>query len=594
MDRKSILILVGSFVLLMLWYPLMEKIYPPKPLPRTTNSVAAASNQLSPATTVSNTGSTTTPARIDQTARTNAPEVTLTMTNVQAVYTFTSHGGGLKLVELRDYPLLVECDRTAAATNNRFATLNNRALVPAFSMGGGEPPDGDGIYQLSRTETGVRAVKQMPNGLQITKDFSPGSNHLFVAKIRIENTSAQPVALLRQEWVVGTATAMGENDTLQMLGTFWNNGVKSEQIADGWFANRALGCLWSTPRALFESDPGKAAWAAVHNQFFTLAVIPAKPASQMVARRVVVPMGDLTNTAHAFVLTNGYQASLAYPPTVLAPKQSVEESFTVYAGPKEYKTLSRLGYQFNNNIDAVMNFGFFGFFAKSLLLVMNGLASFGMTYGWAIVTITVVIKLVFWPLTMASTRSMKRMQTLQPQMNAIKEKYKDDAVKMNQKTMEFMRENKVNPLGGCLPMMLQIPVFIGFYTMIQSAIELRGQSFLWACDLSQPDTIFHVAGFPLNPLPLIYGATLLWSANLTPAAPGMDPAQQKIMKYMPVMFLVILYNMASGLTLYWTVQNLLTITQMKLTKTNDGKTPPAGKPSSPAAPVVPGKKKRPA
>ena len=143
-------------------------------------------------------------------------------------------------------------------------------------------------------------------------------------------------------------------------------------------------------------------------------------------------------------------------------------------------------------------------------------------------------------------------------------------------------------------MLLQIPVFIGFYTMIQSAIELRGQSFLWACDLSQPDTIFHVAGFPLNPLPLIYGVTLLWSANLTPAAPGMDPAQQKIMKYMPVMFLVILYNMASGLTLYWSVQNLLTIAQMKLTKTNDGKTPPPGKPSNPSAPLAPGKKKRPA
>ena len=533
MDRKSILILVGSFVLLMLWYPLMERIYPPKPIPRTTNSVASASNQLSPATTISTASPTAPAARIDLTARTNAQEQILTLTNAQAVYTFTSHGGGLKLVELRNYPLLVECDRKTAATNSRFATLNNRALLPVFSLGGGAPPDGDGIYQLSRTETSVRAVKQMPNGLQVVKDFTLSSNHLFTAKIQLLNTSTEPIALPRQEWVVGTATAMGENDTLQMLGTFWNNGAKSEQISEGWFANRALGCLWSTPRALFESDPGTAAWAAVHNQFFTLAVIPGKPANQMVAQHIAVPMGDLTNTAHAFVLTNGYQASLAYSNTVLAPKQTLDQSFTVYAGPKEYKTLSRLGYQFNNNIDAVMNFGFFGFFAKSLLLVMNGLASFGMTYGWAIVSITVVIKLVFWPLTMASTRSMKRMQTLQPQMNAIKEKYKDDSVKMNQKTMEFMRENKVNPLGGCLPMLLQIPVFIGFYTMIQSAIELRGQSFLWACDLSQPDTILHIAGFPLNPLPLIYGATLLWSANLTPAAPGMDPAQQKIRSTCP-------------------------------------------------------------
>src|SRR5678810_184583 len=120
-------------------------------------------------------------------------------------------------------------------------------------------------------------------------------------------------------------------------------------------------------------------------------------------------------------------------------------------------------------------------------------------YGWAIIAITIIIKGLFWPLTAASTRSMKRMAALQPQMKAIQEKYKDDAVKMNKKTMEFMKEHKVSPLGGCLPMLLQIPVFFGFYRMLQSAIELRGASFLWACDLSQPDTIFYLAGFPVNP-----------------------------------------------------------------------------------------------
>src|SRR6185295_7712128 len=137
--------------------------------------------------------------------------------------------------------------------------------------------------------------------------------------------------------------------------------------------------------------------------------------------------------------------------------------------------------------------------------------------------------------------------------------------------MEFMKENKVSPLGGCLPMLLQIPVFIGFYQMLRSAIELHGAHLLWACDLSQPDTIFYLPGlnFPVNPLPLIMGATMLWQARLTPPSPGMDPAQQKIMRYMPLMFLFILYNFSAGLTLYWTVQNLLTIAQMKLTKAKD-------------------------
>jgi YidC/Oxa1 family membrane protein insertase len=158
-------------------------------------------------------------------------------------------------------------------------------------------------------------------------------------------------------------------------------------------------------------------------------------------------------------------------------------------------------------------------------------------------------------------------------------------MKVQRKTMELFKEHKVSPLGGCLPMFLQLPVFLGFYRMIQSAIELRGASFLWVCDLSRPDTLFIIPGFnfPFNPLPLLMGATMLWQARLTPPSPGMDPAQQKIMKYMPLMFLFILYNFSAGLTLYWTVQNLLTIAQTKLTRAKEAKpgadpTPPPGPP----------------
>jgi YidC/Oxa1 family membrane protein insertase len=152
----------------------------------------------------------------------------------------------------------------------------------------------------------------------------------------------------------------------------------------------------------------------------------------------------------------------------------------------------------------------------------------------------------------------------------LKEKYKDDPAKMNKKLMEFMKENKVSPLGGCLPMVLQMPVFIGFFYMIRSAIELRGAPFLWVGDLSKADTLFLIPGlnFPFNLLPLLMGATMLWQSHLTPPSPGMDPMQQKMMRYMPLMFLVFLYNYSSGLALYWTVQNLLSIAQTKLTKTN--------------------------
>jgi YidC/Oxa1 family membrane protein insertase len=292
----------------------------------------------------------------------------------------------------------------------------------------------------------------------------------------------------------------------------------------------------------------------------------------------------------------GYAARVIYPGTNLAAQASVERRFQIYAGPKEYNTLARLGARMNNNLDLVMDYsGFFGFFAKILLLSMNGLHAMSLSYGMAIIVITIIIKLIFWPLTKASTKSMKRMAALQPQMKALQERYKEDPVKMNRKLMEFMKENKVSPLGGCLPMLLQIPVFFGFYRMILSATELRGAQFLWACDLSKPDTLFVIPGLnmPFNLLPLIMGATMLWQARLTPASPGMDPMQQKIMKYMPLMFLFILDNFSAGLTLYWTVQNILTIAQMKLTNAKDDTAPAAATPAKPPIkPAGPPRKKK--
>jgi YidC/Oxa1 family membrane protein insertase len=336
-------------------------------------------------------------------------------------------------------------------------------------------------------------------------------------------------------------------------------------------------CMPRVPPPEYRGGASNVVWAAVHNQFFTLAAMPQQPANAVVVQKIPLPRHVVENGSTASTATantpapEGFFASVVYPSLVLAPHQTLDRTIHLFAGPKEYKTLAHIGARFNNNIDLVMGFGgFFGFFAKGLLLAMNWLHAFlRLPYGWAIIVITIVIKTLFWPLTAASTRSMKRMQALQPQMKAIQEKYKDDPVKMNRKTMEFMKEHKVSPLGGCLPMLLQIPVFFGFYRMIQSAIELRGAPFLWVPDLSQPDTLFIIpgTGFPFNLLPLIMGATMLWQARLTPPSPGMDPAQQKIMKYMPLMFMVFLYNFSAGLTLYWTVQNLLTILQTKLTRT---------------------------
>jgi YidC/Oxa1 family membrane protein insertase len=606
MDRKSIIILFLSFLLLLIWFPMMEHFYPRRPAPRATNDVETVTEPLRPPVTRDVSPELRAPAQPPRTRPGDEiPEQLVVLESESAIYTFTSHGGGVKLVEIKGHPESIDCSRPVPG-ERRLAGLNRKAPAPALSLHGGEAIQGDGIFQLRRHGPNtVIAEKTLENGLYLRKEFHLGTNFLFNTRVLLENRSREPMALPAQEWVVGTATPLGYHEEAHVMGVFWYDGARDQHITDSWFQNRTLGCFPGTPRAVYQAGNGDVHWAAVHNQFFTMAVIPAQPAQQIVSRKIPLPPPDpeiLQADRGALRNPTGFQTSMVYPAAILAANQSIEREYTVYAGPKEYKELSRLGARMENELDRVMDFtGFFGFFAKALLLSMNGLNALGLSYGLSIIGITVIIKLLFWPLTNASTRSMKRMAALQPQMKALQEKYKEDPKKMNQKLMEFMKENKVSPLGGCLPMLLQIPVFIGFYKMLQSAIELRGESFLWACDLSQADTVFRLGGFPFNPLPLIMGVTMLWQARMTPISPSMDPMQQKLMRYMPLMFVGFLYNMSAGLTLYWTVQNLLTIVQMKLTKTApvDTATPavpgkPAGpaKPDAPARPVKPTPKKK--
>ena len=593
MDRKSIAVLAASFLLLLIWYPLMNRLYPPKPSPVSTNSFHTATNTLSrsmrteatdvlrPASPLDS-GLVATPAMSPQT-----PETLMVVENPDARYTFTSRDGGLKLIELRAYPDSVACHLKTRTAARQLATLNTLAPISCFALLGGEAWQGEGAFRLTKTTNGVRAEKLLRNGLTVVKEFQLASNYLVTAALRLENHTTGAIKVSAQAWEIGTATPIGPRDNALLMGVQWYDGTKVETIGQTWFANRTLGCVPGTPRTEYVGGaPNNVVWAAVYNQFFTMAVVPQQNSPQLVIHRIPLPgptAKDLANDLKAVVQPFGFEASLLYPETLLAPGQAVERRLEMFAGPKEYNLLARLGAKFGNNLDLVMGFnGFFGFFAKALLLSMNGLHAIGIAYGLAIIVITVIIKAVFWPLTISSTRSMKRMSALQPQMKALQEKYKEDPKKMNQKLMEFMKENKVSPLGGCLPMLLQIPVFFGFYRMLQSAIELRGASFLWACDLSQPDTVWTLPGlnFPVNVFPLIMGVTMLWQARLTPPSPGMDPVQQKIMKYMPMMFMVFLYNFSAGLTLYWTVQNLLTIAQMKLTRTD------SGHPNSPARPAL--------
>jgi YidC/Oxa1 family membrane protein insertase len=575
MDRKSIIVLVACFLLLFSWPLLVNKIYPPKPLPPGATNAPIA---MLPATNGVVTSAVAprvleAPTLRPPVASTNVPEQTLEITNAEAHYTFTSYGGGLKLIELRNYKENVSKRRQRRSTGGPVATLNSSTPAPTLALLDGPAIQGDGIYQLTRTAGGIRAEKTLESGLRITKEFQLSTNYLVLATVRLENGSEQPIDLPAQDWVAGTATPMNAQDDGSAVGVMWYNGSKSQEAGASYFSSKGFACMPRVPPAEYRGGSNNVDWVVTHNQFFALATMPEKPAAEVVVHKVDLPRPSQEEVRYRTVREPvGYEAVLVYPALTLAPHQNTERKIAIFAGPKEYRTLATISSTFNNNIDLIMGYsGFFGFFSKGLLLGMNWLHhTLSFSYGWAIIAITIIIKLVFWPLTQVSTRSAKRMQALQPQIKALQEKYKDDPAKSQRKMMEFWKEHKINPMSGCLPTLIQMPVFIGFFYMIRSAIELRGEAFLWVGDLSQPDTLFEIpgVGFPVNLLPLIMGATMLWQARLTPPSPGMDPTQAKIMRYMPLIFMVFLYNFSAGLTLYWTVQNLLSILQTKLIRTN--------------------------
>lgn len=297
---------------------------------------------------------------------------------------------------------------------------------------------------------------------------------------------------------------------------------------------------------------GTIEFTGIEEQYFMTALIPEHP------RTAIVKVDDLKK--------NGL-IQVAYIPSDswISPGSSYNGSYLFYMGPKKISILKKVGH----NLDRVVNFGFFDFLARPLLFVMNWIYDHGLhNYGLVIILITIFIKLIFWPLGTKSYKSMAEMKRLQPLMMEIREKYKDDRQKMNEEIMRLYRTYKVNPMSGCLPIVVQIPVFFAFYKMLYGAIELRHAPFaLWINDLSAPDRLFATdiyvpfmappAGIPV--LTLIMGFTMYLQQKLSPP-PG-DPTQAKIMMAMPLVLTVLFINFPSGLVLYWLTNNVLSIVQ---------------------------------
>ncbi len=276
-------------------------------------------------------------------------------------------------------------------------------------------------------------------------------------------------------------------------------------------------------------------WSGYTSKYFLQAVSPGSAIDQL-----FISAGD------------GYvENRFTSTPINIVVGQDIDFSYSSYFGPKQDEYLVASGHQFKDVID----YGFFHPLSKPLMVFLKFLYSYIGNYGISIILLTICIKLIFWPLTQKSYKSMKGMQKLQPEMKKMREKHGKDKQKLNQEMMSFYKDNKVNPLGGCLPMLIQIPVFFALYRVLLGSIELRHAPFMmWITDLSTKD--------PYYITPLIMGVTMFLQQKMTPT--NMDPTQEKIMLLMPVVFTFMFLNFPAGLVLYWLTNNLLTILQQYL------------------------------
>ncbi len=316
-------------------------------------------------------------------------------------------------------------------------------------------------------------------------------------------------------------------------------------------------------------------WAGMDNQYFGALIIP-DPALNATYNLD----GSHANTATDITISAGNEiAELVVPKPHLEPEQETTEVFRLYVGPKNDTILK--GIEAPNapedpvRLSKIIDFGFFWFIAWGMLWVFKGVHGIFGNYGISIILLTALVKLISYPFTRKAHNSMKKMQKLQPQLLELKEKFRDDPQKLNRSTMRLYKENGVNPLGGCIPWLPQIPIFWALFALLGSAVELRGAPFfLWIDDLSAPDTLIELPfTIPLivtqidaiRLLPIINGLTTwLQQKFVGNMAPTTDSTQAKLMQFMPLIFIFIFYNWASGFVLYWLCNNVFTIAQQYL------------------------------
>jgi YidC/Oxa1 family membrane protein insertase len=553
MDKRTILAVVLSLAVLFLYQTFFVKPQPPQKSAAPQQSVGSIKKD-----NASTTASTPEKATVAEKTATDLepvkPEATprdILVDTPHYTAVFSTRGAALKSMKLKDYSQdCYKCTDDLWPKIKRLFTGSKDPLKPKtkdfvelVDVQNGMPYPLAVTFPESSTDISPDAVFETTAGkldLMNSKEkqqlvFSRSQGNVKIEKIFTFDPAAYTVAL---EVKVHNLTS---SPITQVPTINWYQYVDPGKVDDSYGHEGPVVSVGDSierqevKKLNSESTLGpNVLWSAYESKYFIASLIPENP--------------SLTNVVMTRDETNMVSVGTKGRKEVIPGGQNSVFSYSLYLGPKQYDLLRTLGVGLENAID----FGWFKWLAIPALYILNFLFSFVHNYGIAIIILTTIIKIIFWPLGNMSYKSMNEMKKLQPKIEALKEKYKNDQTKIGQETMALYREHKVNPFSGCLPVLIQIPVFFGLYKALMYSIELRHSPFFfWIQDLSAKD--------PYYITPVIMGATQFISQKMTPAMG--DPMQQKVMLLMPVIFTFFFLNFPSGLVIYWMFNNILQIGQ---------------------------------
>jgi len=528
MDLKRIVVYIAiAFVLMLLWNDWVKDSFNHQQQVIQQAQTEAATDSSATQLANANDGA----HHVTTAAAVSGQQVTVKTDVFDAV--INTDGGVIETIKLLKYPQKV------GENNNPVVLLSDKS--------------GEQYLAQSGLISNGHVVPMVFQTTQQHYELLPGQSSVIV-KLVWQNQQglelSKTLTFTRDQYVIQSDYAIKNNGSQLWAGQLYNQLSRQDPASSAGFLRYTTftGVAISSPEARYQKykfpkladspidQTIKGGWAAMIQHYFISAIIPPQSSTTHYYSRV----SDSDDALYA--------VGMVSPTIVLQPGQSYQTHYKIYSGPAEYQRLTAAAPSLNLTID----FGWLWFVSIVIFWLMLKIHAIVGNWGWSIVIVTLIIKAIFYKLSASSYRSMGRMRALQPKMQELKERFADDRAKLGQATMELYKKEKVNPFGGCLPVIVQIPVFLALYYVLIESVELRQAPFiLWIHDLSLPD--------PFYVLPILMGLSMFLQQRLSPAPP--DPMQAKMMMILPVVLTVLFINFPAGLVLYWLVNNLVGVSQ---------------------------------